>query len=73
MVVYEILPYAPAQADRIIEQLCVLAGLEVGQAGEDPASAKRVRQAFGLIVDAARARRALLELHAIDSRLGKAP
>lgn len=72
MVVYEVLPYAPTQADRIIEHLCALAGLHVGQAG-DPVRAKRVRQAFGLIVEAARARQALLELQAIESRLGRSP
>ena len=72
MVVYEVLPYAPAQADRVIEQLCGLAGLDVGQAKDDSAGAERVRQAFGLIVHAARARQALLELNAIDNGLGKA-
>ena len=73
MVVYEVLPYAPAQADRIIEHLCVLGGLEVGQARDDPAGADRVRQAFGLIVGAAGARQALLEQSAIESHLDKPP
>lgn len=73
LIPYEILPYAPAQADRIIAQLCVLAGLDVGQARNDRERAKRVRQAFGLIVGAARARQALLELQAIETRLGKPP
>jgi hypothetical protein len=50
MVVYEALPYLPAQADRIIRHLCMLAGLDVGQAGDDPERAQRVAQAFGLIV-----------------------
>jgi hypothetical protein len=72
MVVYEVLPYAPVQADRIIEQLCVLAGLDVGQADDDPA-AERVRQAFGLIVGAAGARQALLDLHAIETQIGRSP
>jgi hypothetical protein len=71
MVVYEVLPYAPAQAERIVECLCVLAGLDVGQAGAERAA--RVRQAFGFIIDAARARQALLDLQAIESRLGKRP
>jgi hypothetical protein len=35
MVVYGVLPYTAVDADRIIEQLWVLAGLEVGQADED--------------------------------------
>jgi hypothetical protein len=47
MVVYEVLPGAPVQRDRIIERLCGLAGLDVGQAADDPARAERVRQAFG--------------------------
>jgi hypothetical protein len=55
VVVYEVLPYVPAQAERIIEHLCALAGLEVGRADDDTASAERVRQAFGHIIDGARA------------------
>jgi hypothetical protein len=47
MVVYEVLPGAPVQRDRIIERRCGLAGLDVGQAADDPARAERVRQAFG--------------------------
>ena len=35
MVVYGVLPYTAVDADRIIEQLWLLAGLEVGQADED--------------------------------------
>jgi hypothetical protein len=35
MVVYGVLPYTAVDADRVIEQLWVLAGLEVGQADED--------------------------------------
>jgi hypothetical protein len=42
MVVHEVLPYAPAQADRIIEQVCGLAGLDVGQV-DDAVRAERVR------------------------------
>ena len=58
MVVYEVLRYAPPQADRIIEHLCRLARLDVAQAGDDSERAERVRQAFGHIVDGARARQA---------------
>jgi hypothetical protein len=71
LMVYEVLPYAPVQADRIIEQLCRLAGLDIAQATDEPARAQRVRQAFGFIIDAARARQALLGLQAIESHLGK--
>jgi hypothetical protein len=70
MVVYEVLPYAPAQADRIIEHLCLIAGLDVGQAGDDPARAERLRQAFQVIVDAAGAREAMLDLQAIEGQIG---
>ena len=49
VVVYEVLPYAPAPADGVIEQLCALAG-------DDPARAERLRQAFQVIVAAAGAR-----------------
>jgi hypothetical protein len=73
MVVYEVLPYLPAQADRIIEHLCGLAGLDVRRAGDDPERAERVRQAFGLIVEAAGARQALLDLQAIERGVGKPP
>jgi hypothetical protein len=73
MVVYEVLPYAPVRAERIIEQLCGLAGLDVRQAVDDPERAERVRQAFGFIIDAARARQNLLDLHANESRLDKPP
>jgi hypothetical protein len=66
MVVYEVLPYAPAQADRIIEHLCRLAGLDVVRAGDDPVRAERVRQAFGLIVDAARVRQEMLDLEQFE-------
>jgi hypothetical protein len=31
LVFYEVSPYSPAQADRVIEPLLVLAGLEVGR------------------------------------------
>jgi hypothetical protein len=71
MVVYEVRPYAPVQADRIIEHLCALASLDVVQAGDDPAGAERVRQAFDHIVDAARAREALLDLQEIEGEIGK--
>jgi hypothetical protein len=73
VVVYEVLPYAPAQAERIIEQLCVLAGLDVGHAAEDPVRAERVRQAFGLIVDAARVRQGMLDLEQFEREIGRPP
>jgi hypothetical protein len=73
MVVYEVRPYAPAQANRIIEQLCALAGLEVGQTDEDPAAAVRVRQAFGLIVNAARVRQEMLNLEQFEHGIGRPP
>jgi hypothetical protein len=73
MVVYEVLPYAPAQADRIIEHLCRLASLDVVQAGDDPVRAERVRQASQLIVDAAGAREAMLDLQAIERKIGRSP
>jgi hypothetical protein len=72
-VVYEMLPYAPAQAERIIEHLCRLAKLDVGHTGADPEGAERVRQAFGFIIDAARARQAVLDLQAIETRIGRPP
>ena len=71
MVVYEVLPYAPAQADRIIEHLCLLAGLEVGQAGDDPERADRARQAFELIVDAARLRQEMIDLEQFEREIRK--
>jgi hypothetical protein len=61
-------PYAPAEMERIIEQLCVLAGLDVGRAGDDPERAERMRQAFGYIVEAARARQALFDPHTIETQ-----
>jgi hypothetical protein len=71
VVVCEVLPYRSPQAERIIEQLCMLAGLEVGQADDNPAGAERVRQAFGHIVDGARARDALLDLEEIERGVGR--
>jgi hypothetical protein len=47
MTVYEVWPYTAPQADRVIGRLCGLAGLDLAQAGDDPARAERVRQAFG--------------------------
>ena len=35
MVVYGVLPYTAVAAERLIERLCGLAGLELGQADED--------------------------------------
>jgi hypothetical protein len=51
----------------------VLAGLEVGQADEDLAGAKRVRQTFGFIVEAARARQTLLDRWKIERQIGRSP
>jgi hypothetical protein len=73
MVVYEVRPYAPVQADRIIDRLCALAGLDVAQARNDPERAERVRQAFGHIVDGACAREALLDLEEIEREIGRPP
>jgi hypothetical protein len=73
MVVYEVRPYAPAQADRIIERLCMLAKFKIDQADDDPAGADRVRRAFGHIVDGARTREALLDLQAIEREIGRPP
>jgi hypothetical protein len=73
VVVYGLLPYPPVQAERIVERLCVLAGLDVAQAGDDPERAHLVRQAFGLIVVAARAQQAVLDLEQFERGLGKPP
>jgi hypothetical protein len=73
MVVYEVLPYAPAQADRIIEHLCLIAGLDARLAGDDPECAQRVWQAFGLIVDAARLRQEMLDLEQFERGIGRPP
>ena len=70
-ILYEVLPYSPHQADRIIRQLCVLAGFDIGRDYEDTARAQAVRQAFRMIVDAALERQALLDLEAIERELGK--
>ena len=72
-VVYAVLPYTPAPADRVIAQLCALAGLDVGQAGHDPARAERLRQAFQVIVDAAGACEAMLDLQAIERKVRRSP
>jgi hypothetical protein len=72
MVVYETLPYAPTQANRIIEHLCGLARLKVGQTDES-AGAERVRRAFGFIIDAARRQQALLDLNTIQREIGRPP
>jgi hypothetical protein len=71
-VVYEVLPYAPVQAEWIIEHLCRLAKLDVGHTGA-PEGAERVRQAFGFIIDAAGARQAALDLQEIERGIGKPP
>lgn len=69
-VIYKVLPYSAVEAERIIAHLYGLVGLDVSQV-DDATRAERVRQAFGLIVDSARGRQALLELQAIETRLGK--
>jgi hypothetical protein len=71
MVIYQVLPYAPLQADRVIEHLCGLAGLDVGQAGHDPKRAERVRVAFGLIVDTARVRQEMLDVEQFERGISK--
>ena len=73
MVVHEVLPYAPAQADRVVQHLCMLARLDVGQAGDDLDRADRVRQAFGFILDAAGAREAMRDLQAIERKVRRSP
>jgi hypothetical protein len=69
-VVYEALPYAPAPADRVIAQLCGLAGLEDGGTDDSP---ERLRQAFQAIVDAAGAREAMRDLQAIERKIRRSP
>ena len=73
MVVYVVLPYTAAEADRIIEQLCALVGLNVGHAGNDSERAERVRRAFWLIVDASRLRQEMLDLEQFERGIGKPP
>jgi hypothetical protein len=73
VILHEILPYSREDADRIIQHLCALAGSDLEETSDDPARAERVRQAFGLIVNAAGARQALLDLKAIDRELDKPP
>jgi hypothetical protein len=72
-ILYELLPYSPEDADRIVRDLCALAKSDLGQTRDDPARAERVRQAFGLIVAAAGARQAQLDLDALEGDLGKPP
>jgi hypothetical protein len=73
VVAYDALPYAAADADRIIAHLCGLAGLDVLQAGDDPECAQRVRRAFGLIMDAARLRQEMLDLEQFERGMGRPP
>jgi hypothetical protein len=65
--------FLKADADRIIQHLCALAGFDLEQTRDDPARAVRVRQAFRLIVDAAGARQAQLDLDELERDLGKPP
>ena len=71
MVLYEVLPYAPAQADRIIAHLCAVA--DGGRGGRGGPAWRTGRQAFGFIVDAARTRQALLDLNTIERGIGRSP
>jgi hypothetical protein len=73
LVFYEVLPYMAPQADRIIEHLCGLAGFNIGQANVNPEGAERVRAALQSIIEAARARQALLDLQAIEREIGRSP
>lgn len=73
VILYEILPYSPTQADQIIQSLCALRTPDLGQTGNDPARAQKIREAFRCIVDAARERQALLDLDQIERRIGKSP
>jgi hypothetical protein len=70
---YQISPYSREDAARIIRHLCALAKIDLGQMGEDPASAERIRQALGHVVNAACARQALLDLNKIDRDIGEPP
>jgi hypothetical protein len=72
MVLYEVLPDTPVQAERIIERCVGLPSWMSGRPERIP-SAERVRQAFGHIINDARARDALLDLQAIERGVGKPP
>ena len=71
MILYEILPYTRVQANEIIQHLCTLAGFDLGQTKDDPASAERIRQAFRLIVGAAHARQSQLDLDELERDVGR--
>lgn len=71
VILYEILPYSPAEADQIVQCLFDLAGFDVRQTSDNPARAALVRQAFRFIVEAAGARQAQLDLHELERDLGK--
>jgi hypothetical protein len=73
MVVYGVLPYAAVDADRIIEQLWVLAGLEVGQADEDLAGAERCGRRSSSSSRPPTRDRILLDLWKIERQLGRSP
>lgn len=72
-IIYEILPYTPAAADRIIEHLCALAGLDLEQKVVDPGCAQSVRRAFEFAVDGARIWEAVLEQREIEKQIDKPP
>lgn len=69
LILYEILPYSREEADRIVQHLCALVDFDIGQTRDDLACAERVRQAFQLIVGAARERQALLDLDRLQRDL----
>jgi hypothetical protein len=72
-ILYEILPYSPTQANRIIQHLFRLTDFNLAQTSNDTARAERIRQALGRVVNAACARQALLDLNKIDRDIGKPP
>jgi hypothetical protein len=72
-ILYEILPYSPTQANRIIQHLFRLTDFNLAQTSNDTARAERIRQALRRVVNAACARQALLDLNKIDRDIGKPP
>lgn len=72
-IIYQILPYTPAAADRIIEHLCALAGLDLEQKVVDPGRAQSVRRAFEFVVDGARIWEAVVKQREIEKQIDKPP
>jgi hypothetical protein len=70
---YEILPYSPTQANRILQHLFALAKIDLRRIERDRPGAERVREAFRMIHNAAGARQAHLDLVAIERDLGRPP